>query len=79
MGGRRRDSGAALGLEAGERSAVFLFFEQLDLELGVFEAGFADFQEFGTLLKLGEEVGQRHVAGLHRLDDGLQLIEGGLE
>jgi len=59
--------------------AVVLFFELLDLHLGIFQAGFANFQQFVTVLELGEEFGQRHIARFHRIDDLLELGEGFFE
>src|ERR1017187_8493926 len=89
MPGRRGKDGAgaglfisvlASGLEFFEGGfAVLLFLELLDLELGVLLAGLADLEEFAAFLEFRQQLGQWHVARLHRLDDGLEFAEGGFE
>ena len=59
--------------------AVFLFLELLDLKLGVLEPCLAHFEQLIAFFKSGEQLGQRHVAGLHRFNDGLEFSEGVLE
>src|SRR5207248_1128342 len=55
--------GVALGLEFIERDrAVFLLPELLDLELGVFQACFADFEQLRAVLALGQQFRRRHIS-----------------
>jgi hypothetical protein len=60
----RENAVSALGRrgKGSEGDGVGLFFQQLDLELGVFEAGFAEFQQFRAVLEARHEFGQRHFA-----------------
>jgi hypothetical protein len=59
--------------------AVLLFFELLNLKLGVLEPCLAHFEQLIAFLKSGEQLGERHIARLHRFDDGLEFSEGVLE
>lgn len=61
------------------RSCRLLFLELLDLKLGVLEPCLAHFEQLIAFFKSGEQLGQRHVAGLHRFNDGLEFSEGVLE
>lgn len=62
-----------------EADGVALFFEKLDLELGVFEACFAHFEQATAVFKLRHQFGQGHIARLHRFHDRFELGEGVLE
>lgn len=50
-----------------------------DLEFGVLEARLADLEQAVSFFKPGKHFGKGRVAGLHGLDEGLELIEGVLE
>ena len=72
-----RGSGFAfLGGKGGKGGGAVLLFQELDLHLGVLEAGFADLEQLVPLFEAGNEFGQRHVARLHRIDDGFEPHEG---
>lgn len=64
-------------LECG--GAIFLFFEFLDFEFGVLQAGFADFEELGAFFVFAEQFGEGNLALFHRVNDGFQAIEGAFE
>ena len=58
---------------------ALLFFEHLNLQLGILEPAFADLEQSGAFLEFREQVGQRHIARFHRFDDGLEFAEGGFK
>jgi hypothetical protein len=73
---RRGRSGILRRLEFFEIDrAVFLFFELLDFELGVFQSGFADLQQLGAFFEFGQELGKRNLTRFHRFDDGFEFSE----
>ena len=43
------------------------------------EPRLADLQQLRAFLEFGQQLGQRHLAGFHRLDDGFQFAEGSFE
>ena len=72
-------SGVSLEVERGESGAFLLFLEEFNLEFGFFKSGLTEFEQLGAFLEFCKEVGERDFARFHRLDDGLQLLQGGLE
>ena len=75
----RKKSGLGGGLKLRKRGAILMFFELFDLELRVFQPGFTDLKQLGAVLKFSEQVGQRNIAGFHRLNGRFELCKSGLE
>ena len=84
QGGLRAGRGEVLALvrlriEFGETRLVTLLLEQFDAQFGILQAGFAKLEQLAPLLILGQQVGERHLAGFHGIDDRFELVEGFLE
>lgn len=71
--------GGTFSVKFGESHAFFGLFELFDFQLGVFQSGFAGFEQFIAFLKFGQQLSQGHVAGLHGLDNTLEFGEGGFK
>ena len=55
--------------------AVFLLSQLLDLEFGLLQTGLASLEQFGAFFIFREQLGQRHFALFHRVNDGFELEE----
>jgi hypothetical protein len=73
VAGRREVEG--LGGEA----ARGVFFDLLDAEFGGGEAGLALLVEFHAVLVVGEEFFEGEFVVFHRMDDGVEFVEGFFE
>ena len=79
-GGNQQDLGLLRRGEGDEGGgAVAGEFDLFDLEFSVLEARLADLEQAVSFFKPGKHFGKGRVAGLHGLDEGLELIEGVLE
>jgi hypothetical protein len=59
--------------------AILLLLKLFNFQFGVFQPAFAHLEQLGSFLEFREEFGQRHLTGLHRFDDELELAEGVFE
>ena len=75
-GTRRETRASAFDGERTERDSVFLFLEQLNPHFSVFQAGFANLQEFVSFFEFRQQLRQWHVAGFHGFHNGFELTQG---